>query len=274
MAIGWGRDVHDLMFRFQSCRKYVKIMSSRYERRRERDPEPEERTQRPISPGPPRKRSRTDTDPPIMRSTYQRPISPSPKQYSSTPRYPAAASYHKPPQTPMPTTRPHRQDERHETGPRLSNTPKGSFTAQPPTPTQKDPKESPNHTSKSNPPLKITNALATLSSSTAFSSILSRPDGAEPPQRTPKSISQSPAPASVSASVSGVSATQFDLAKLRSLSQALHDHGTISAAPTNGNNNSHTPKPAVVPTEPRPTHPIAAERSSSSLVCCPTHCFV
>lgn len=246
----------------------MKIMSSRYERRRERDPEPDERTQRPISPGPPRKRSRTDTDPSVSRSVYQRPRSPSPKPYPSAPRYPAAANYHKPPQTATPTVRSH-QDDRHETGLRLSNTPQNSFTAQPPTPTPKDPKGSPKHTSKPNAPMKITNALATLSSSTAFSSILSRTDGAEPPQRTSNSISQSPAPAPVSASTSGVSATQFDLAKLRTLSQALHDHGS-----TNGNNNSHIPKPAVVPTDPRPTHPIAAERSTSSVVCRPTLCLV
>ena len=247
----------------------MKIMSSRYERRRERDPEPDERTQRSISPGPPRKRPRTDVDPSSSRLAYQRPRSPSPKPHPSSPRYPVAASYHKPSQTPTPTVRSH-QDDRHKISPRLPKILQGSFSAQPSTPAPKDLKDGQNHTSKSNAPLKISSALATLSSSTAFSSILSRTDGAEPPQRTTDSISQSPAPAPISASALGVSATQFDLAKLQSLSQALQSHGTISTGPNNGNNNSHVPKPAVVPTEPRSTHPIAAERSSSSLVCCPT----
>ena len=244
-------------------------MSSRYERRRERDPEPDERAQRSNSPGPPRKRPRPDVDSSSSRLVYQRPRSPSPKPHPSSPHYPAAANYHKPPQTPTPAVRSH-QDDRHKISPRLSKTPQSSFSAQPSTPAPKDPKDNQNRASKSNGPLKISSALATLSSSTALSSILSRTDGAEPPQRTTNSISQSSAPASVSASALGVSSAQFDLAKLQSLSQALQNHGTISTAPTNGNNNSHIPKPAVVPTEPRSTHPIAAERSSSSLVCCPT----
>ena len=247
----------------------MKIMSSRYERRRERDSEPDERTQRSISPGPPRKRPRPDVDSSSSRQVYQRPRSPSPKPHPPGPRYPAAASYNKPPQTPTLIPRSH-QEDRHKISPRLPKTPQGSFSAQPSAPAPKDPRDSQNHTSKSNAPLKISSALATLSSSTAFSSILSRTDGAEPPQRTTNSAPRSPIQAPVSASGLGMSATQFDLAKLQSLSQALQNHGTISAAPTNGNNNTHVSKPAVAPTEPRSIHPIAAECSSSSLVCRPT----
>lgn len=250
----------------------MKIMSARYERRRERDSEPDERIQKSISPGPPRKRSRPDVDPTSSRSVYQRPRSPSPKPHPSTPRYPAAASQ-KPPQIPTPSIRSH-QDDRYKSSPRLPKTPQSSFSTQPSTSAPKDPQDSPNHTSKPNAPLKISSALATLSSSTALSSILSRTDGAEPPQRTTNTVSQSPAPVPVSASVLGMSAKQFDLAKLQSLSQALQNHGTISAASTNGNSDPHTSKPAGVPTEPRSTHPIAAERSTSSLVCCPTPCFL
>lgn len=246
----------------------MKIMSSRYERRRERDPEPDERIQRSISPGPPRKRSRPDVDPANPRPTYQRPRSPSPKSHPSTPRYPASANYQKPPQMPTPNNRSH-QDDRHKSSPRLLKTPQSSFSTQPPTPAPTDPKDSSNHTSKSNAPLKLSNAFATLSSSSALSSILSRPDGAEPSQRTTNSISQSPGPAPVSASALGMSASQFDLAKLQSLSQALQNHGTMSTASTNGNSNPH-PKPAVASTEPRSTYPIVAERSTSSLVRCPT----
>jgi hypothetical protein len=271
MATVRSRDGRDLIFLFQPRRKYVKIMSSRYERRRERESEPDERAQRSISPGPPRKRPRPDVDPSNSRLVYQRPRSPSPKPHPPSPRYPVAASYHKPPQTPTPTVRSH-QDDRHKISPRLQKTPQSSFSAQPSTPAPKDPKDSQNRTSKPNAPLKISSALATLSSSTAFSSILSRTDGAEPPQRTANSTSESPAPAPVSASALGTSATQFDLAKLQSLSQALQGHGTIPTAPTDGNNNSHISKPAIAPTERsiQSTHPIAAERSNSSLVCCPT----
>ena len=242
-------------------------MSSRYEKRRERDPEPDEWIQRPISPGPPRKKSRPDVDPPGSRPAYQRPRSPSPKQNSSTPRYPAVANHHKPPQTPPTNVRSH-QDDHHKPSPRLSQASQSSFSPQTPAPA--DPAESSNHPSTSGAPLKISSALATLSSSTALSSILSRTDGSEPPPRTTSSISQSPSPASMS--VLGVSAAQFDLAGLQSLSQALQNHGSISAASTDGNSNPHIQRPAVVPTEPRSTHPIAAGRSNSSLVCCPVLC--
>ena len=251
---------------FRPCRKYVKIISSRYERRRERDPEHEERTWRSVSPGPPRKRSRIDVDISGPRSAYQRPRSPSPKSHPPPPRYPAAASYHQSPQTPTPSVRSH-QDDRYKPSPRLPQTPQNSFSAQTSAPV--DPRDSPNHTSTSTAPLKISSVLATLSSSTALSSMLSRADGVEPPPRTTRSISQSSVPASSSASVSGMSTAQFDLAKLQSLSQALQNHGTISAASTDGNSNPHIPKPAAVPTEPRSIHQITAERSSSSLVCYP-----
>ena len=247
----------------------MKIMSSRYERRRERDSEPDERTQRSASPGPPRKRSRPDVDPSTSRVIYQRPRSPSPNPNPSTPRYHTAATYHKPPQTPTPNVRSH-QDVRHKPSPRLLKTPQSSFSAQPSAPAPKDPKDSPSNTSKSNGPLKISSALATLSSSTALSSILSRTDGAEPPQRTTNSISQSPTPASVL----GGSTTQFDLHKLQGLSRALQNHGPVSAASTNGNDNPHVPKPATAPAEPRSTHSVAAERSRESLVCCPILCFI
>ena len=260
-----GAEVTIISRRFRPSRKYAKIMSSRYERRRERDSEPDERTQRSTSPGPPRKRSRPDVDPPSLRPAYQRPRSPSPKPHPSTPHYPAAANYHEPPQTPPPSVRSH-QGDRYKPSPRLSQTSQGSFYAQTPTPA--DPKDSSNHPSTSAAPLKISSALATLSSSTALSSILSRTDGVEPPPRTTSSIPQSPSPASVSAPALGVSATQFDLAKLQSLSQALQNHGTISGAPTDGNTNPHTQKPAAVPTEPRPTHPMIIERSNSLLVRC------
>ena len=244
----------------------MKIISSRYERRREREPEPEERTRRSVSPGPPRKRSRTDVDIPGSRSTYQRPRSPSPKPHPPPPRYPAATSYHRPPQTPTPSVRSH-QDDRYKPSPRLPQTPQNSFSAQTPSPIV--PKHSPNHASTSTAPLKISSVLATLSSSTALSSMLSRADGGEPPPRTTRSISQSSVPGSSSASVSGMSTAQFDLAKLHSLSQALQNHGTISAASTDGSSSLQIPKSAAVPTEPRSTHPITVERSSSSLVCCP-----
>ena len=247
-------------------------MSSRYERRRERDSEPNERTQRSNSPGPPRKRLRPDVDPSSSRSVYQRPRSPSPKPHPSSPRYSAATSYHKPYQASTPAVRPH-QDDRHKISPGLPKTPQSSFSVQPSTPAPKDTNDRPNRTSKPNAPLKISSALATLSSSTALSSILSRTDGTEPPQRTTNSISQGPAPAPA-VSDTGVSATQFDLARLHSLSQALQNQGTISAASTNGNNNSRILKPAVVSAEPRSTHPMVAERSSSSLVCCSTLCFM
>jgi len=260
---------HDLTSWFQSPRKYVKIISSRYERRRERDPESEERTRRSVSPGPPRKRSRTDMDPSSSHSAYQRPRSPSPRPHPPIPHYPVAASYHQPPQTPTQSVRSH-QDDRYKPSPRLSQTPQTSFSPQTPAPT--DPKDSQNHTSTSTAPLKISSVLATLSSSTALSSMLSRTDGVEPPPRTTRSISQSSVPPSSSASVSGMS--QFDLAKLQSLSQALQNHGTISAASTDGNGTPHIPKPAAVPTEPRSIHPITTERSSSSLVCCPILRFV
>ena len=249
----------------------MKIISSRYERRRERDPESEERTRRSVSPGPPRKKSRTTMDPSSSHSTYQRPRSPSPKPHPPLPRYPPAASYHQSPQTPTPNVRSH-QDDRYKPSPRLTKTPHGSFSAQNPVPT--DTKDSQNHTSTSTAPLKISSVLATLSSSTALSSMLSRTDGVEPPPRTTRSISQSSIPPSLSASVSGMSTAQFDLAKLQSLSQALQNHGTISAASTDGNSNPHIPKPAAVPTEPRPIHPITIERSSSSLVCCPIFRFM
>jgi len=251
----------------------VKIMSPRYERRRERDSEPDERAQRPTSPGPPRKRSRTDVDPQGSRLVYQRPRSPSPQPHPPTQRYPAAAGYHKPPQTPTPTVRPH-QDDRYNASPRLSKAPQKSFSTQPATSAPTDSKDGSNHTSTSNAPLKISSALATLSSSTAFSSMLSRTDGPEPPQRTTNSISQSPTPAPVPAPVFGMSATQFNLARLQSLSQALQGHGTMSAASTNGNSNPKNPRPVAVPTEPRSIHPIVTERSSSSLVCCSIFCFV
>ena len=240
----------------------MKIISSRYERRRERDPESEERTRRSVSPGPPRKKSRTDVDPSSSHSAYQRPRSPSPRPHLPPPRYPAA-SYHQPPQTPTPSARSH-QDDRHKPSPRLSRTSQSSFSAPPPAHT--DTKDSQNHTSTSTAPLKISSFLATLSSSTALSSMLSRTDGVEHPPRTKRSTSQSSVPPS--ASVLGMSAAQFDLAKLQSLSQALQNHGTVSTASTDGNSNHHIPKPTVVPNEPRSTHPIAAERSSSSLVCC------
>ena len=240
----------------------MKIISSRYERRRERDPEPEEWTRRSVSPGPPRKRSRTDVDISGSRSVYQRPRSPSPKPHPLPPRYPAAASHHKPHQTPTPSVGSH-QDDRYKPSPILSQAPQNSFSAETPTPT--DRKDSPNHTSTSTVPLKISSVLATLSSSTALSSMLSRTDGVEPPPRTTRSISQSSVSA---ASASGMSTAQFDLAKLQSLSQALQNHGPISAASTDGNSNPRTPKPTAVPTEPRSTHPITTERSSSSLVCC------
>ena len=244
----------------------MKIISSRYERRRERDPESEERTRRSVSPGPPRKRSRTDVDPPSSHSAYQRPRSPSPRPHLPPPRYPAAASHHQPPQTPTPSAR-SRQDDRYKPTPRLSQTPQSSFSAQ--TLARTDTNDSQNHTSTSTAPLKISSVLATLSSSTALSSMLSRTDGVEPPPRTARSISQSSVPPSSSALVSGMSTAQFDLAKLQSLSQALQNHGTISTASTDGNSNPNITKPAAAPTEPRSIHPIITERSSSSLVCCP-----
>lgn len=241
-------------------------MSSRYERRREREPEPDERIQRPISPGPPRKRPRTDTEPSSSRSVYQRPRSPSPNSHPSTPSYPTAAGHHKPPEKPTPSLNSH-QDDRNKLSPSLHKTPQTSFSTQTPTTPPRDHQDTSNHTPAPNAPLKISSALATLSSSTALSSILSRTDGAENPRRATNPISRSPAPAPASTSTLGLSATQFDLAKLHSLSQALQNHGSISVTPTNGNGNGHIPKPAVLATEPRPTHPTAAERSSSSLVC-------
>ena len=250
----------------------MKIMSSRYERRREREPEPDEGIQRSISPGPPRKRSRTDVEPPGSRSVYQRPRSPSPNPHPPTPSYPTAAG-REPPQTSTPSVKSH-QDDRNQLSPRLHKTPQNSFSTQTSTSPPRDHRDSSNHTPTSNAPLKISSALATLSSSTALSSILSRTDGAENPQRATNPISQSPAPAPVSASTSGMSATQFDLAKLHSLSQALQNHGPMSGTPTNGNGSAHISKPAVLATEPRPTHPTAAERSSSSLVRCPALSFM
>lgn len=251
----------------------MKIMSSRYERRRERESEPDERTQRSISPGPPRKRSRTDAEQPGTRTVYQRPRSPSPNPHPSTPSYPTAVVHHKPPETPAPTVKSY-QDDRNKLSPRLHKTPQNSFSTQTSTSPPRDPKDSSNHTPTPNAPLKISSALATLSSSTALSSILSRTDGTENPQRATKSISQSPAPAPVSASTLDMSSTPFDLAKLHSLSQALQNHGTMPTTPTNGNGNAHIPKPAVLAAEPRPTHPTVAERSSSSLVRRPTLCFI
>lgn len=241
-------------------------MSSRYERRRERDSEPDERIQRSISPGPPRKRSRTDAEQPSSRSVYQRPRSPSPSPHPSTPSYPAAANHHKPSETPTPNAKSH-QDDRNKLSPKLRKTPQNTFATQTTTSPPRDHKDSPNA------PLKISSALATLSSSTALSSILSRTDGAENPQRATNSLSQSPAPASKEAPALGMSATQFDLAKLHSLSQALQNHGPMSATPSNGNSNAHVQKPTVLATEPRATHPTTAERSSSSLVRCLTLCF-
>jgi hypothetical protein len=248
-------------------------MSSRYERRRERESEPDERVQRSVSPGPPRKKSRTDVEPSGSRSVYQRPRSPSPDPHPSTPSYPTTAGHHKPPETPTPTVKSH-QDDHNKLSPRLHKTPQNSFSTQTSTSPPRDHKDSSNNTSTPNAPLKISSALATLSSSTALSSILSRTDGAENPQRATNSISQSPAPAPVSASTLDMSATQFDLAKLHSLSQALQNHGTLPTTPTNGNGNANIQKPAVLATEPRPTHPTVAERSSSSLVRRPTLCFV
>lgn len=242
----------------------MKIMSSRYERRRERDSEPDERTQRSISPGPPRKRSRTDAEPSGSRLVYQRPRSPSPQPQPSTPRHPAATTHHKPPETLTPSVRPN-QDDRNKLSPRLQKTAQNSFSSQTSTTPPRDHKDSSNHTSTSKAPLKISSALATLSSSTALSSMLLRTDGAEIPQRATNPISQSPAPAPVPASSSSASATQFDLAKLHSLSQALQSHGPISANSTDGNS-AHISKPAIPATEPRSTHPMTAERSSSLLV--------
>ena len=250
----------------------MKIMSSRYERRREREPEPDEKIQRSISPGPPRKRSRTDVETSSSRLVYQRPRSPSPNPHPPTASYPTAAGHRKPPETPTPSVKAH-QDDRNKLSPRLHKTPQNSFSTQTSTPPPRDRKDSSNQKPTPNAPLKISSALATLSSSTAFSSILSRTDGAENPQRAKNSISQGPASASVSASTLGVSAAQFDLAKLHSLSQALQNHGPMSASPTNGNGNAHIPKPAVLATEPRPTHPTAAERSSSSVVRFMVLCF-
>ena len=248
-------------------------MSSRYERRRERDSEPDERTQRSISPGPPRKRSRPDVDPSNLRPVYRRPRSPSPMPHPSAQRYPAAANYREPPQTPTSSVRSH-QGDHYKPSPRLPQTPRSSFSARPSTPPPIDHNDSSNQTSASTAPLKISSALAALSSSTAFSSMLSRTDGVEPPLRTPSSPSQSPVRGSVSASVLGVSTSQFDLAKLQSLSQALQNHGTISATSTDGNSNTRISRHAVVPTEPRSTHPIAARHSSSSLVCRPIVCIM
>ena len=247
----------------------MKIMSSRYERRREREPEPDEKTQRSISPGPPRKKSRTDVEPSNSRLAYQRPRSPSPNPHPPTARYPAVPTHHSPPETPPPTGRPH-QDGRNKLSPRLRQAPQNSFSTQPSISPPRDPKDDSGSTPASNAPLKISSALATLSSSTVLSSMLSRTDGVEHARRATNSISQSPAPALAPASESnmGVSAMQLDLAKLQSLSQALQSHGSISGPSTNGNSNAHIPKPGVS-TESRPTHPIAPERSSSSLVCPP-----
>ncbi|KAF9788088.1 hypothetical protein BJ322DRAFT_1046927 [Thelephora terrestris] len=251
-------------FKENICLKYVKIMSSRYERRRERDSEPDERTQRSISPGPPRKRSRTDAEQPGSRLVYQRPRSPSPQPQPSTPRYPAATTQHKPSETPTPSVRPH-QDDRNKLSPRLQKTAQNSFSSQTSTTPPRDHKNSSNHTPAPQAPLKLSSALATLSSSTALSSMLSRTDGAENSQRATNSISQSPTRAPAPKPTLGASATQFDLAKLHSLSQALQNHGSISAPSTDGNGNAHIPKQAVSATEPRSTHPMATERSSSSL---------
>jgi len=238
-------------------------MSSRYERRREREFEADERTQRSISPGPPRKRPRTDTELSGSRSVYQRPKSPSPNLHTSNPRGPDATTNYKPPEAPTPSVRP-QQDDRSKPSPRLHRTPQNSFPAQTSASPPLDHKD--NHTPASAPPSKISSALATLSSSTVLSSMLLRTDGAENPQRDTNSISQSPAPAPVPASASGVSAAQFDLAKLHSLSQALQNRGPTPAAPANDSGNAHPPKPAALTTEPRQTHPIPPERSSSSLV--------
>lgn len=241
----------------------MKIMSSRYERRREREPEADERTQRAISPGPPRKRSRTDTELSGSRSVYQRPKSPSSNPHTSIPRGPDATTHYKPPEAPTPSVRP-QQDDRSKPSPRLHKTPQNPFPAQTSASPPIDHKD--NHTPTPAAPSKISSALATLSSSTVLSSMLLRTDGAENPQRDTNTVSQSPAPTPVPASASGVSAAQFDLAKLHSLSQALQNRGPTSAAPTNDNGNGHPPKQAALTAEPRQTHMIPPERSSPPLV--------
>lgn len=247
-------------------------MSSRYERRKERDSEPDERIQRSISPGPPRKRSRTDAEPPSSRLVYQRPRSPSPNQHPSSTSYPTSGGHHKSPKTPTLSVKA-QQGDRNKLSPRLHKTPQNTFSSQTSTSPPRDYRDSPNHTPKSNAPLKISSALATLSSSTALSSILSRTDGTENPQRAANSISRSPVLASASASTLGTSATQFDLAKLHSLSQALQNHGPIPATPPNRNGNAHVQKPAILATDQRPAHPTAADRSSS-LVRRSTLCYM
>lgn len=247
-------------------------MSSRYERRRERDSEPDERTQRSISPGPPRKKSRTDVEPSSSRAIYQRPRSPSPNPHPSNPHYPVVTNHHRSPEASTSSVRLH-QDDRNNPSPKLHKTPQHSFSTQPSTTPPRDHKDSSNNPTTSSAPLKISSALATLSSSTALSSILLRTDGAGDSQRATNSILRSPGLTPVSASTPSVSAAQFDLAKLHSLSQALQNHGPMSVASTNGNNNANIPKPNAVKIEHRKTQPIAAERSNSSLVCRPTHYF-
>ena len=154
-----------------------------------------------------------------------------------------------------------------------SQTPQGSFSAQHSAHMPSNLKDSPDCSSKLNAPLKISNAFATLSSSTPLSSILSCMDGAEPPQQTPNSISQSPVQAPTQVSGTGMSTAQFDLAKLQSSPQALQGHRRISVALTNGNDDFHNFNPVVVHVEHWLTHSKAAECSSSSLVCCPTLYF-
>ena len=252
----------------------MKIMSSRYERRRERDPEPDESAQRSISPGPPRKKPRTDAESSDSRSVYQRPKSPSPPHArSSAPRHPATAVRHKPPETPTPSVAPHK-DENNKLSPRLHKTPQNSFSAQTSTSPPRDHRESSNRTPTSNAPLKISSALATLSSSTALSSILSRTDGAENQHRPTSNTSRSSAPASVSAPKPGVPARQFDLAELRVLSKALQNHGPTPSTATNDNGNAHINSPTIIATESRSTHPVVIERSTSSLVSRCIRCFV